>query len=418
MRKRSGIRVVIWLFSLAGVFLAYQWFRGFIIDPDLGSFASVDHIAAIELKKGSSHVVLFDANGKKTDVPGFTEKTTERDVVWSLDGNRIFFVSDREGGAFQAYRWNPGNQKVEPRTSGTRSKGGIRFQESKSPDEKRTALVTSGGFVFNLDPKNGAIRQVLPPTTGDASVGEEQGVQGQFDGMYKKLGNSFREAMYGPDRSWIVATLRRDDGEVLIYQDLESAAPPRVLVAGQKVEFDVSADGKVAATVEGFTLIYENPSEIPPEYIKDGKLVLPFRNACYVLDFATKPDPNQSLTPIGIFQSNGEEAMTEPRFNSAGDALLIQTGIVDDAGVFRAAGIATVPPVEGGITKVNPIQLGEISDYDWSPDGSRIVFTMRMKSGKRDIWVIDANGTNAKNLTNGSGSFTEPRFSPQKKKGE
>jgi Tol biopolymer transport system component len=41
-----------------------------------------------------------------------------------------------------------------------------------------------------------------------------------------------------------------------------------------------------------------------------------------------------------------------------------------------------------------------------------------MKSGKRDIWVIDANGTNAKNLTNGSGSFTEPRFSPQKKKGE
>lgn len=419
MRKRSGIRVVIWLFSLAGVFLAYQWFRNFIIDPDLGSFNSVDHIVAIELKKGGSHVVLFDPAGKKTEVPGYTPSTSERDVAWSTDGNRVFFVSDRDGGAFQAYRWNPGNGKVEPRTTGTRSKGGIQFQESGTPEEKRTALITSGGFVFNLNPKDGSIRQILPPTTGDAMMGEEQGVQGQFDGIYKKLGSSFREAMYGPDRSWIVATLRRDDGEVLIYQDLYSGDAPRVLVAGQKVDFDVSNDGKVAATVEGFTLLYDNPADLPKEFVKDGKLVLPFRHALFIYDLSTKPKLKEEVSQFGIFQSPDDAAvMVEPKFNYAGDLLLVQTGMIDDAGIFRCAGLSTIPPVPGGMSKINPLQLGDITDYDWSPDDSRVVFTVRTKGGNRDIWTIDSNGTNAKNLTNGSGSFAQPRFSPQKKKGE
>jgi Tol biopolymer transport system component len=48
----------------------------------------------------------------------------------------------------------------------------------------------------------------------------------------------------------------------------------------------------------------------------------------------------------------------------------------------------------------------------WSPDGKRIAFT-RFDSGTENIWVMDANGDNPKNLTKqASGSNTEAAWSP------
>jgi Tol biopolymer transport system component len=50
----------------------------------------------------------------------------------------------------------------------------------------------------------------------------------------------------------------------------------------------------------------------------------------------------------------------------------------------------------------------------FSPDGSKIVFMrQRPPDGDQDIWVIDANGTGAVELTNSPGiNETEPEFSP------
>jgi Tol biopolymer transport system component len=49
----------------------------------------------------------------------------------------------------------------------------------------------------------------------------------------------------------------------------------------------------------------------------------------------------------------------------------------------------------------------------FSPDGSKIVFMRQgLSGGDRDIWVMDANGTGAVNLTNSPGvNETEPEFS-------
>ncbi len=50
----------------------------------------------------------------------------------------------------------------------------------------------------------------------------------------------------------------------------------------------------------------------------------------------------------------------------------------------------------------------------FSPDGSKIVFMRRgLPSGEQDIWVIDANGTGAVNLTHSPGvNEFAPEFSP------
>ena len=47
----------------------------------------------------------------------------------------------------------------------------------------------------------------------------------------------------------------------------------------------------------------------------------------------------------------------------------------------------------------------------WSPDGTRIAFVSQ-QSGNLDIWVMKADGTNRHNITNHPSSDTEPAWSP------
>lgn len=55
----------------------------------------------------------------------------------------------------------------------------------------------------------------------------------------------------------------------------------------------------------------------------------------------------------------------------------------------------------------------EDSAASWSPDGTTIVFQREDKSGNRDIWVIDADGSNARNLTSTPRVQEQhPRYAP------
>ena len=47
----------------------------------------------------------------------------------------------------------------------------------------------------------------------------------------------------------------------------------------------------------------------------------------------------------------------------------------------------------------------------WSPDGTRIAFFSN-RSDSNDIWVMDADGENQRELTNGSADDRRPAWSP------
>ena len=50
----------------------------------------------------------------------------------------------------------------------------------------------------------------------------------------------------------------------------------------------------------------------------------------------------------------------------------------------------------------------------WSPDSRRLVYEMAKPDGKRDLWVINADGTTPINLTKGQGDNTDAVWAPLK----
>ncbi len=59
---------------------------------------------------------------------------------------------------------------------------------------------------------------------------------------------------------------------------------------------------------------------------------------------------------------------------------------------------------------------GNDSDPQWSPDGSRIAFVSDRDGGGTDIWVMNADGNGARNLTHTPGDDLSPRWSPDGKR--
>ena len=69
-----------------------------------------------------------------------------------------------------------------------------------------------------------------------------------------------------------------------------------------------------------------------------------------------------------------------------------------------------------GSDRVNLIQLTRsINQLAWSPDGKQILFGTRNKNGLHDIFIIEADGTNAQPLFKAQNYKREPAWSPDGK---
>lgn len=65
--------------------------------------------------------------------------------------------------------------------------------------------------------------------------------------------------------------------------------------------------------------------------------------------------------------------------------------------------------------------MPQLATPRWSPDGRRIAYVLTKADPERsaydaDVWLIDADGGNARQLTQGTGSDTKPRWSPDGKR--
>jgi hypothetical protein len=410
--QKMLLRFAIGLLSIAGLLLAYNYLKGAGRDlNNLGSTDTAGYIALLKETDRGVQLVVLKPDGSEVASPGYVEGTTDRELAWRPDGNQIVFVSDRKDQTFNLFRWNLANGSCEPRTTGTQNYGNPMYPSPSAPEANEFSLVTSGGFVYEFDPVKPGIAKVLPPSLREIGAGEEgEGAAGQFDTIYKKIGNSFRVAKWTADKKRIVAVMRRDTGEVLIVQKMVSddgkPTLPQIIAAGENIQFDVSpTDNKIVYSLQNFD--FPDPERIPREYIKNGKATIPFKHATGILNLDDPADAEHN--GIIVASKTDDQSGANPRFAPDGASFLLTVGTYTDGGLSPKA-LVNIPARMGGLQATSPLREGEIYDAGWSPDGKSVLF-VQVRAGKRTVYKIGVDGGGETKVV--EGNYSRPAFSPQ-----
>jgi dipeptidyl aminopeptidase/acylaminoacyl peptidase len=400
-------RTAFFLIGLAVVFGGIRYVQSLQGDYDLGG-DSTGMIAAIRMESDGQQAVLIDSEGHVKTTSSWKPGNVDREPAWSPDGKYLFFCSDREKTIFNVFRWNPQKGDAESRTFGSPSRGNPTFAPQGGPD---SLLLVAGGAVRELDPKTKKTPQILPPQNAEIAQssndeGGAGGAEASFTAIYGGLGKSFRIARYFGDKRYIAAIMKRDEGEVLVIQDLQlvndKVPKPEPIVAGDRIEFDIDPKtNRVAFSVQNFRWV--DPKVVPPRFRKNNKIIVPFRN------FVGMVSPGDQPTPITA-SPDDNVGFTAPRVSPDGSRLLLIAGPMKD-GALEPKSLITMPFTANGIQAKAILSEGEVYEPSWSSDSKQILFAKRT-NGKRDIYKIGADGANLSNLTKGSGDFYTPLFSP------
>lgn len=218
-----------------------------------------------------------------------------------------------------------------------------------------------------------------------------------------------RELLYDSRRTgaadvWVVPIDGRPARQ--LTRDVRHDYPARWSPDGKWVSF-ISERGRqtdvwVVAAAGGRELrITDNPAqEYAPPIWRSGTNELAFvtedvRSSVWALDLASGKE--RRLT---------EDSVRVGYFMVSPDGQQMLYVIVRSGGVEELA----VMPVGGGPSRVILADGHRVTQPQWSPDGSKIVFESS-RGGNSDIWVIDAAGGASRNLVNWPGWEYSPRWS-------
>lgn len=417
MSKKLAIRAAVIAVSIIVLFVGYQWFQTWSLDPENEAKTNtVGMIAALEVTDKGLQAVAFNADGSEKAAPGLPAGKEDRELAWGATGSHVFISSNRDEETYNIYRWNPVTGAFDRRTRGSRSKAAPFFYLDGSVDSLRKGLVTGGGAVSVFDPKMMTLEQILPPLERGTDVSDEGGgMVGPMSGIYKNLGDSFRSARYAGDTQTIYSLMRREGGEVLVLSSLKpmprpdgTQGPPNPIpvLAGRKLSWDVAQNGSAVVSINDFQ--WPDPDNVPADFIKNGEPVMPFANALMSLGVPGRADG--AAGPIAIFPPNGERA-GDISISPDGSKVAAVIGVEKD-GAFVPRLLVVFPNKANGGSEAIPLSEGAVSSPYWSPDSKEIVF-LKNTGGKRGIFKILASGGVEMRVGSSDKDYRSPKFSPQ-----
>ncbi|QYK52702.1 MAG: PD40 domain-containing protein [Fimbriimonadaceae bacterium] len=415
MKKATQIRFLIGFLLIVGLLYGYKVLKNVTDDPDPGEFTSVGYVAALEMTKQGGRVVLFDENGKRIEpnkpAKDGSSQWEDREVSWSVDGQRIFMSSTRESDSFLVYRWNPDRQDISKRAIGSRSQSAPWFGPFDDPDAKKLGLIQSGGQILEINIKTGTTKQILPPAVDETAAAEE-GRRGTMEVLYGKFGESFVKARYAGNKNDLVAIMLNDEGQTAILHRLGfnnegQLNRPIEIFRGKKVAIDVAPDGRVAMMVRNMT--FPDQANIPSEFIKDGKVTKPFESGIFVITIGEDGFPKADA--IAVLPFGSEESFGDIAVSPDGSKIAVVVGVSDGMGGFTPSGLMTMPFETNGGGSPSPVIGGQISSPSWSSDGKKLTY-LKTEGSDTDVFVIGVDGSGERKLTSG-GTYAMPQFSPQ-----
>jgi TolB protein len=291
-------------------------------------------VAVVPGEKGTKIVTINTSNGSVRDLTG--GKSNDGDPVWSPDGTRIAFISDRDGVA-NVYVMSADGRKVERVTEEKTGCSGPRW----SPDGKRIAFVANLGKVERIAVVDAAGGKVTELTKGPIVCKQP---------AWSPDGKKLTYSQYGPG----------------VYDTCV-----------------VNADGSGAASLT------KNGGGLDAAWSPDGKRVAftsvraapGFR--LYVMDADGKnvQKLSDNANTIGnVFPTWSPDGKRIAFADLVNGALQVR--------VCGADGKDLKTLTDNG-TNVFP---------RWSPDGKKIAFVRYEAKKQPTLWVMDADGANQKPL--------------------
>lgn len=380
--KRTIVGIVLIALIAAGGVYWVRYFNPFRVRP--ADIDTSDWILFVSDRSGNLDlwVVKPDGSGLRQIT---TETSVETDPAWSPDGRLITFISDRDNRVPQVFYGLPDGTRSQQLTVSVGAKEKPHFL----PDGKHIVFLLQGQVLL-VNIEQGEAEKILPPFE------LEQHWRTAFGGSVL-----FREPAYDVDKRIVYAVQRVEGGEALVryqrgggahrHEDekaveqpaslLGGQSLPQPIINGQEVHVALSPDGtQLAVTILGNVQI--------------GHGV-----ALYNLI-------TETLQPL--WRSTGDLAPGAVVWSPDGTQLAFEMWRIRGDERERAGlGVMDI-----GDDQPRLVVEGDARTPTWSQGGTSLVYVKFREDGKRDLWIVNADGSGARRLTDGTSDNFSPVWSP------
>lgn len=381
--------------------------------------STADQIAFVKQGASGTDLYLVSADGAKPPIPLVEGRGDVQSPTWSPDGKKICFSGQPDSGesvdpTFQLFL--VGKDKPQQITYGTLTKSKPQWRIGSD-----IIGFLSGGAIKTVRANGDDLRQVYPIPHHD--IPSESGEETEADAIGKRPPiELFR---WSPNGKALVAV------QVMEGEDAPTVGDPNWF---KKRTDSPTNGGIVGTTVEPEVVILLRSLE-------DEKPLL--LTAARKVGVAWTPDSERIVLtlssthkqhalivmriddqlPKPLLVATGYTISPEnPDVSPDGTQVAFEVWKLDSAENRQLLGIAVMPIDTTRLIKIEksadlskiPLKIkGQAKEPKWSPDGTRILYSMPGSSG-RDLWVARADGSQPVRLTRDGDNF-DAMWSPARK---
>ncbi len=437
-KQRRLLRVLIFLGCVVGLIAYYYYLSANGLTGVVSgvNFDTKNYVAFVR-DDGKGHTDLYAI---KTDGTGLRRLTSESDnstkshPVWTLEGKSLLYAANLEDSHItQIYML--GNGQPVRLTYGT----GNKSWPVISPDGQHAAFISQGAIKsVYLNGKD--VEQLMPQPRNSNATGASESGQ-----VLAELQGPFLNASFSSDGSGIAGVQDCTDessaqtSDRIGIENVVSCIPPGggptiQLNSGRELSIawekagnriacsftELHAPNKAVMNDPSATASYKDWQNLTKQD-KDTTLV----SGIQIFTFTGKKPTSQnvftglgySIEPKNIAWSPDSNRMAFEGWRLTGENERELSGIAVQVLNTDAAtnGVVVDPQhMDGFQYIVQSSADGKPQNPRWSPDSQHLLFEMLRPDGKRDLWSINADGTNKLNLTKGVGDNFDASWAPTK----